>query len=120
MRDIYGSERGFGWKLGETVGAHVVSVPMEVPLARARALLQTYMLSLLGIFGFLFVALNAMVHLFVTRRIGQLSRVADDVSLGRADAAAIDTRGGDELAGLARSFDRMRTSLNSAMKMLDE
>lgn len=120
MRDIYGSERGFGWKLGETVGAHVVSVPMEVPLARARALLQTYMLSLLGVFGFLFIALNAMVHLFVTRRIGQLSRVADDVSLGRADAAVIDTRGGDELAGLARSFDRMRTSLNSAMKMLDE
>lgn len=120
MRDIYGSERGFGWKLGETVGAHVVSVPMEVPLARARALLQTYMLSLLGVFGFLFVALNAMVHLFVTRRIGQLSRVADDVSLGRADAAVIDTRGGDELAGLARSFDRMRTSLNTAMKMLDE
>ena len=120
MRDIYGSERGFGWKLGETVGAHVVSVPMDVPLQRARTLLQTYMLSLLGIFGFLFAALNVMVHLFVTRRIGQLSRVANDVSLGRADAAAIDTRGGDELAGLARAFDRMRTSLNSAMKMLDE
>ena len=61
-----------------------------------------------------------MVHLFVTRRLRKLSRVADDVSLGRAGAAAIDTRGGDELAGLARAFDRMRTSLSSAMKMLDE
>ena len=61
-----------------------------------------------------------MIYLLVTRRVGQLSRIADDVSLGRADAGAINTRGGDELAGLARSFDRMRTSLNSAMKMLDE
>jgi len=120
MLDIYGREHGFGWKLGETVGAHVISVPMAVPLERANTLLRTYMLSLLGIFGFLFVALNVMVHLFVTRRLKQLSRVADDVSLGRAEAAAIDTRGGDELAGLARSFDRMRTSLTSAMKMLDE
>jgi len=120
MLDIYGRDRGFGWQLGETVGAHVVSVPMEVPLARARTLLTTYMLSLLGIFGFLFVALNAMVHLFVTRRLARLSRIADDVSLGRAEAPVIDTRGGDELAGLARSFDRMRTSLSSAMKMLDE
>jgi len=120
MLDIYGRERGFGWKVGETVGAHVVSVPMEVPLQRARTLLTTYMLSLLGIFGFLFVALNLMVHLFVTRRLARLSRVADDVSLGRSHAPAIDTRGGDEVAGLARSFDRMRTSLDSAMKMLDE
>lgn len=120
MLDIYGRKHGFGWKLGETVGAHVISVPMAVPLQRARALLATYMLSLLGIFAFLFVALNVMVHLFVTRRIGQLSRIADNVSLGRSEAGAIDTRGADELAGLARSFDRMRTSLNSAIKMLDE
>lgn len=120
MLDIYGRERGFGWKMGETVGAHVISVPMAVPLQRAGTLLKTYMLALLGVFAFLFVALNVMVHLFVTRRIMQLSRIADNVSLGRAEGGAIDVRGGDELAGLARSFDRMRTSLNSAIKMLDE
>ncbi|OON63007.1 signal protein [Massilia sp. KIM] len=120
MTDIYGSSNGFGWKLGETVGAHVVSVPMTVPLERARSLLVNYLWSLLGVFAFLFLTLNLMVHLFVTRRIGRLSRVADEISLGRSGSAAIDTRGGDELAGLAKSFDRMRTSLNSAMKMLDE
>lgn len=120
MTDIYGTEHGFGWKLHETVGAQVVSVPMTVPLARARSLLYTYMWSLLGIFAFLFVALNATVHLLVTRRIRRLSDTADQVSLGRFDAAAFDTRDGDELAQLSQSFDRMRTSLASAMKMLDE
>ena len=120
MIDIYGAANGFGWKLNETVGAQVVSVPMTVPLQRANTLLRTYMWSLLGIFAFLFVALNVMVHLFVTRRISRLSRIADQVSLGGFDAAAFDIRDGDELAQLAQSFDRMRTSLASAMKMLDD
>ncbi|CDG85989.1 Tll0287-like domain-containing protein [Janthinobacterium agaricidamnosum] len=120
MLDIYGREHGFGWKLNEVVGAQVVSVPMAVPLARAKLLLHSYMWSMLGIFAFLFVALNLMVHWFVTRRIKQMSRVADAVSLGRFDAAELDMRGGDELSQLARSFSRMRTSLASAMKMLDE
>lgn len=120
MTDIYGSAHGFGWKLNETVGAMVVSVPMTVPLQRARTLLHTYMWSLLAVFAFLFITLNVAVQLFVTRRITTLSRNADDVSLGKFDAAAFDTRDGDELATLSQSFDRMRTSLASAMKMLDE
>ncbi len=119
MLDIYGRVNGFGWKLNETVGAHVLSVPMDVPLARASQLLRTYMWSLLGIFAFLFVVLNAVVHVFVTRRISRLTAIADEVSLGR-DAPPFDTRDGDELARLAQSFDRMRSSLTSAMKMLDE
>jgi HAMP domain-containing protein len=120
MVDLYGARNGFGWKLHETVGAQVVSVPMTVPLQRANTLLRTYMGSLLGVFAFLFVALNIIVHWFITRRVSRLTQIADEVSLGHFDAPAFDTRDGDELAQLAQSFDRMRTSLSSAMKMLDE
>ncbi len=120
MIDIYGRNNGFGWKHMEIIGAQVVSVPMDVPLKRASVMLQTYMLSMLGIFVFLFIALNVMVHLFVTRRITQMSRLADQVSLGQFNAEEFDVKGEDELSVLARSFGRMRTSLASAMKMLDE
>jgi protein-histidine pros-kinase len=120
MLAIYGRNNGFGWKHMETVGAQVVSVPMAVPLQRASSLLRTYMASMLGIFVFLFVALNIMVHLFVTRRITQMSRLADQVSLGQFNAEEFDVKGSDELSALARSFGRMRTSLASAMKMLDD
>ena len=120
MLDIYGRNNGFGWKHMEIIGAQVVSVPMEVPLKRASVMLQTYMLSMLGIFVFLFIALNVMVHLFVTRRITQMSRLADQVSLGQFNAEQFDVKGDDELSVLARSFGRMRTSLASAMKMLEE
>ena len=120
MVDIYGRNNGFGWRHMEIIGAQVVSVPMDVPLKRASVMLQTYMLSMLGIFVFLFIALNVMVHLFVTRRITQMSRLADQVSLGQFNAEEFNVKGEDELSVLARSFGRMRTSLASAMKMLEE
>jgi HAMP domain-containing protein len=120
MTDIYGRNNGFGWKHMEIVGAQVVSVPMEVPLRRASAMLNTYMLSMLGIFVFLLIALNIMVHYFVTRRITRMSRLADQVSLGQFNEEEFDTKGSDELSALAQSFARMRSSLASAMKMLDE
>ena len=120
MLDIYGRNNGFGWKHMEIVGAQVVSVPMEVPLQRASIMLRTYLLSMLGIFVFLFVALNIMVHLFVTRRITRMSRLADQISLGEFNAEEFDVKGNDELSALARSFARMRSSLASAMKMLDD
>lgn len=120
MRDVYGVSNGFGWKHMEIVGAQVVSVPMNVSLLRANTILQTYMLSMLMIFVFLFVSLNLMVHFFVTRRITKMSKLADKVSLGEFLAEEFNYKGNDELSMLARSFGRMRTSLASAMKMLDE
>jgi protein-histidine pros-kinase len=93
---------------------------MDVPLRRASAMLQTYMLSMLAIFAFLFVALNVMVHYFVTRRITRMSRLADEISLGKFNDEQFEVKGSDELSTLARSFARMRASLASAMKMLEE
>lgn len=120
MRDIYGVSNGYGWKHMEIIGAQVVSVPMDVSLQRANKVLRTYMFSMLGIFVFLFIALNLMVHFFVTQRITQMSRLADKVSLGEANTEELNINGNDELSALARSFSRMRTSLASAMKMLEE
>ena len=120
MVDIYGPNNGFGWKLGETVGAQVISVPMAVPLARANDIFKTFMLSLFGVFVAVFIALNVMVHMFVTRRIKRLAGVADEVSMGKFEADEFDPQGNDEISGLARSFNRMRTSLASALKMLEE
>ncbi len=120
MLDLYGSQNGFGWKLNEVVGAQMISVPMEVPLQRANAIFRTFMYSLLGIFAFLFIALNIMVYFSVTRRISKLSQLADQVSMGNFAAPEFNTGGNDEVSALTQSFGRMRTSLISALKMLEE
>lgn len=120
MLDVYGSKNGFGWKLNEVIGAQIISVPMEVPLQRAESIFRTFMLSLLAVFVFLFVALNLMVYFSVTRRISRLSALADQVSMGNFQVAEFDNRGTDEVSDLTASFGRMRTSLASALKMLEE
>ena len=37
MIDVYGRQNGFGWKLGDVIGAQVVSVPESVAAAQARS-----------------------------------------------------------------------------------
>jgi HAMP domain-containing protein len=56
----------------------------------------------------------------VIRPVTRLSRIADEVSLGNLDAPEFMSKGKDEIAILAGSFSRMRTSLVQAMKMLGE
>ena len=116
--DKYGQANGFGWKLNEVIGAQVVSVPMSVPLARADKTFQVFMASLIGIFVAIGVVLNLMLWWLVIRPVTQLSKLADRVSLGEADAPEFGSRARDEIGRLGESFTRMRRSLEQAMKML--
>lgn len=116
--DKYGPNNGFGWKLGEVIGAQVVSVPMSVPLARAEQTLRVFMTSLIGIFVAIGVVLNLMLWALVIRPVAQLSKLADRVSLGEMTAPEFKAGGRDEIGMLTQSFTRMRRSLEQAMRML--
>lgn len=116
--DKYGQANGFGWKLNEVIGAQVVSVPMAVPLARAERAFGVFMASLVGIFVAIGVVLNLMLWVLVIRPVTKLSKLADRVSLGEADAPEVKVRGRDEIGRLAESITRMRRSLEQAMNML--
>jgi HAMP domain-containing protein len=119
MIRIYGPNNGFGWQLKETIGAQVVSVPMSVPLAHAQRTFNTFMLSLGGIFVAVFVVLNLMLTLLIIGPISRLSTVADRVSTGDFNEAEFPTGSGDEIGKLAASFNRMRRSLQKAIKLID-
>ena len=49
MIKVYGKNNGFEWKMGDTVGAQIISVPMSVPLGIADRAFRTLMVSLGGI-----------------------------------------------------------------------
>jgi HAMP domain-containing protein len=115
----YGPANGFGWVLNEALGAQVVSVPMSVSLARADRALGMVMALLASVFLVIGVVLNLMLWLLVIRPVGQLSGLADRVSLGELDAPEFAASSRDEIGTLAQSFARMRKSLVHAMKMLD-
>ena len=118
--DKYGPANGFGWKLNEVIGAQIVSVPTEVPIARANAAFRTFMGSLTLVFLLVFVALNAMLWYMVVRPVTRLSRFADAVSQGEnLDASDFPVTSRDEIGVLTQSFNRMKKSLVQAMKMLE-
>ncbi|MGB5062191.1 MAG: DUF3365 domain-containing protein [Candidatus Competibacter sp.] len=120
MTDIYGVNNGFGWKINETIGAQVVTVPMSLPLERARQTLTTFMILLGGVFVLLLLLLNILLHFVVIRPVKRMSEIAGEVSMGKPDVPEYVRQGSDEIASLSQSFNRMRLSLENAMKMLGE
>lgn len=119
MIRIYGSANGFGWKLDEVVGAQVVSVPMSVPLENAAQAFRTFMISLAAVFAAVFVVLNLLLSWLIIRPVSRMSAAADKISTGDFDQPEFAETGNDEVAVLARSFNRMRRSLEKAMQMID-
>ena len=119
MIDLYGSANGFGWKLGDAVGAQVVSVPMSVALGKANRLFLVFLGGLAAVFGVVLAVLNLLLHTMIVRPVRRISQMAGEVSLGNMDTPEYEARGRDEIASLATSFNRMRRSLANAMTMLE-
>ena len=119
MLDLYGNANGFGWKMDEVIGAQIVSVPMTVPIERARNTFRTFMGSLAAVFVAIFVLLNLMLYTMVIRRVTHLAGIADQVSLGNMDAGEFKARSKDEIGVLTEAMGRMKASLVQAMKMLE-
>ena len=120
MVDLYGTANGFGWKVGDLVGAQIVSVPMRLALNRANHIFVVFLAGLTVVFAVTAVLLNLMLQYMVVRRVQHISHTANEVSLGAMSAPEIAVRGSDEIAILAGSFNRMRRSLESALKLLGE
>ncbi len=120
MVKLYGTNNGFGWKLNEVIGAQVVSVPMSLPIRNANRAFYTFMASLSGVFVVLFAILNVMLSVLIVRPITQMSDAADRMSTGDMEIPEFAESGRDEVALLARSFNRMRRSLEKAISLIDQ
>ena len=116
----YGANNGFGWQANEVVAAQIVSVPMAVPIRMADHAFQTLVVDLSIVFLATLVLLDLMLIFFVVRPLKKISMAADQISMGQMDMPELPERGRDEIAVLAGSFNRMRRSLERAMKMLGE
>lgn len=120
MIKLYGEHGGFGWQLDEVIGSQIVSVPLSVPLAKARKEFMIFMVSLVTIFLVIFIVINVMLNRLIIRRVREMSHISDEVSTGHGDVPAFNDSGKDEISDLNKSFTRMRRSLEKAMKMLEE
>lgn len=120
MIKVYGEANGFGWKHNEIIGAQVVTVPMDIPILNADRALKTFMVSLAGVFAVVFVVLNIMLSWLIVHPIRKMSQAANKVSTGDFDVPEFVEGGRDEVAVLGGAFNRMRRSLDKAMKMIED
>jgi protein-histidine pros-kinase len=116
----YGVNNGFGWQPGEIVGAQVVSVPFASAAANADRAFRAFMTSLVTVFAAVFLVVNAVLYFMVVRPVRQIARVADRLSLGDMSAEDFPQGGAVEIASVARSFNRMRKSLEKALRLLEK
>ena len=115
----YGSNNGFGWQADEVVGAQIVSVPFTAATASANKVFRNLMLSLGVMFLVVLLIVNAALYLLVVRPVRRIARIADQLSLGDRSAPEFPADGGKEIAALAMSFNRMRKSLDKALKLIE-
>jgi HAMP domain-containing protein len=118
LTQTYGPVIGFGWKLNETIGAQVLSVPMAIPLKLAHNAYFIFLIILVAIFAVVFLVLNLLLHFLVIKPVTRVSAMADAISLGEEGVEPYIKPGKDEISSLSVSFNRMRESLKHAMEMI--
>ena len=120
MVALYGTQNGFGWHAGDIIGAQIVSVPMAVPLERASQVRLLFLIPYVGVFVLLFALLNLLLNLMVIGPIDRMAKTAEAVSLGQMDAPEYTRGGADQIARLSSAINRMRRSLQEALRMLSD
>jgi protein-histidine pros-kinase len=119
MIDLYGPNNGFGWKMGETIGAQIITAPMSIADSWAR---ETGLILIAGfsvIFLLVFVMTNIMLGKIVLRPVRKISDMAQKVSMGDFTVPEYRKPGKDEISSLSASFNLIRRSLQQAMSMID-
>ena len=114
----YGHDNGFGWQPNEVIGAQIVAVPFRDAVEGARHLFSGVADVIVAVLVALLAIVNVTVYLTVIRPLRQMTRYADEVSVGRATGLTFSSGRGDEIAALGEAFERMRKSLDKAMKMI--
>lgn len=119
MVALYGDKNGFGWQLDEIVGAQIFSVPLKVAEEQTWQNLKLLIGSMSAIFLVLLILINVLLRWMVVSPVIKMAHIAEQVSMGDSSQPEYEHPGSDEIASLSQSFNRMRRSLDNAMKMLE-
>jgi protein-histidine pros-kinase len=113
----YGANNGFGWQADETIGAQIVSVPFASAADRAEWRRGAFMTTVAATLAALLLVTNVALYVLVVRPLRRVAAIADGLSRGES-GDAFPRGGGAELDAVGHAFERMRVSLEKAMKLL--
>ena len=119
LRARYGTNNGFGWQPAEVVGARVISVPLEAAETDAQHAFRGIVIAIAVVFTLLLSLVNVLVYRLTVRPMRRIVRVADALSRGETPTENFPSAGSTEVTALAHAFERMRISLEKALKLLE-
>ncbi len=120
MVDRYGPDNGFGWQLGETIGAQIISAPLARLDKPTLDLVIVLLAVMAAAFGAVIILVNIMLSRIVLKPVAVMAEISAQVSKGDFSAPEYVKKGKDEVSALSVAFNRMRRSLDRAMKLLDD
>lgn len=116
---IYGDKNGFGWELHKTIFAQMIYVPAERILRTANHYWWLAMGVQAAIFALVIIVINLLLKRAVIKPITKISKLAQAVSTGKLNSD-FEQKSNDEIGTLAASFNRMKSSLEIAMRIIDQ
>lgn len=119
MITAYGTENGFNWELNKVLGSQIITIPVDEVYTSANSAWWIVFGILAVIFLLLLVVINLLLKRNVTQRISRMAKTADAVSTGSTEANFVEDAA-DEIGTLATAFNRMKSSLDIALKMLSQ
>jgi HAMP domain-containing protein len=115
----YGTQNGFGWKLNEIIATQIISVPSQEIFDHVQRTWFLLMGLLVAIFVVIILLINFLMKKAVLHRIRRIEKIAQQVSTGDM-STNFEEKSKDEIGGLAEAFNRMKYSLEIALKLLKE
>lgn len=118
LRSKYGDNNGFGWQLNEIIGAQIISIPTDLAERNAMQAFWSFAAVLGGLFVMLFIIINLMLTRLIVTPIKRIADISDEISKGKLDLPEFEENGADEIRHLHASFNRMRRSIEKAIKVV--
>ena len=120
MIDRYGSTNGFGWELGEVVGAQIVEVPTDIAEEKAlRSFLLTIgaLTSIVVLGGSIFLILY---RVYIADPLRHITEKTEAISLDKK--IEIDSKPpiGGQFSRLEESINRLKTSIDFASDLIEK
>jgi HAMP domain-containing protein len=113
----YGTQSGYGWKVGSVIGGIAVGVPLENINSIAVRRTLYALLALALVFGVLYIYINTIVRRSIIEPIRDIADKAQKISHGDLGEALVTDRD-DEIGELSNSFEMMRRSFISLVRRI--
>jgi HAMP domain-containing protein len=116
MVDIYGRSNGFGWRMRETVGAQIITVPAARAYSRARASVTSYAISTIAIFAILIIVINLLLDRSLFSPLRRIIGAAERFAGGDVSDPKLRSERHDEIGALERAVEMMWRSFNALIR----